>query len=159
MSGIELVQSYAFRTAKPCRDGGYPTMLYRCASRFNHSCFPNAGGHLPGGEDFERVKDYVAIFSIYALDEVRPGEEVCISYLSTRDQLQPLAHRRQLLQTWNFHCRCPRCLGDRPLDRRLELGDREVIKEAQRAWDELAGEDVVRLGGAVEAALSTVQRG
>eukprot|EP00438_Fugacium_kawagutii_P029056 Skav216785 [mRNA] locus=scaffold1384:40567:44996:+ [translate_table: standard] len=127
LDDVELAKRYAFRTHRPCGDGSYPAMLFRSCCRFNHSCFPNAGGHLPGGEDSPSVSQYNApSLRIYALEEIREGEEVCISYLSETDQLSPLPHRRALLQnTWAFICRCDRCLGGRPLDRRLETMDVE----------------------------------
>ncbi len=121
---IHLAQRYAFRTHRPCSDGSYPGMLFKSVCRFNHSCFPNAGGHLPGGEDFPSVSKYPApSLRIYALEEIREGEEICISYLSESDQLSPLKHRRALLEGWGFICRCDRCCGGRPLDRRLEAID------------------------------------
>ena len=36
-------------THRPSRDGSYPAMLFKSCCRLNHSCFPNAGGHLPCG--------------------------------------------------------------------------------------------------------------
>eukprot|EP00435_Cladocopium_sp_Y103_P031408 s420_g7.t4 len=126
----QLVKRYAFRTHRPSRDGSYPAMLFKSCCRLNHSCFPNAGGHLPGAEDFDSVAQYRSpAMKIYALEEIREGEEVCISYLAESDQLSPLLHRRSLLKdTWGFLCRCERCLGGRPLDRRLEAMDWEGLE-------------------------------
>jgi len=42
----------------------------------------------------------------YTLRDVRPGEELCISYISELDE-----DRNRLFQDWFFQCRCKRCLG------------------------------------------------
>ena len=126
---LAIASRYAFRTFRPCADGAYPAMLFRACSRFNHSCFPNAGGHLAPGELSESVSKYkakVTSFRVYALEEIRSREEVCICYLSEAEQLSPLRVRRASLQTgWGFLCHCDRCAGGRPLDRRLEGIDAE----------------------------------
>ena len=119
---LHIASRYAFRTFRPCADGAYPAMLFRSCSRFNHSCFPNAGGHLAAGELSPSVAHYkVTSFCVYALEEIQPREEVCICYLPDAEQLAPLRVRRASLQAgWGFTCRCCRCDGARPLDRRLE---------------------------------------
>ncbi|CAE7785710.1 SET5, partial [Symbiodinium necroappetens] len=126
---LAIASRYAFRTFRPCADGAYPAMLFRACSRFNHSCFPNAGGHLAPGELSESVSNYkakVRSFRVYALEEIRSREEVCICYLSEAEQLSPLRVRRASLQAgWGFLCHCDRCAGGRPLDRRLEGIDAE----------------------------------
>eukprot|EP00913_Durusdinium_trenchii_P034131 g31944.t2 len=89
LAPLELTKRYAFRTGRPCDDGAYPAMLFRSCSRFNHSCFPNAGGHLSGGEGVASVSKYRATLSIYALEEIKQGEEalaaVNAKYLSLFD--------------------------------------------------------------------------
>ena len=124
---LHIASRYAFRTFRPCADGAYPAMLFRACSRFNHSCFPNAGGHLAPGELSASVSEYkVTSFSVYALEEIRSREEACICYLADSEQLAPLRVRRASLQAgWGFTCRCCRCDGGRPLDRRLEGVDAE----------------------------------
>lgn len=112
----------AFRLQSPCADGAYPAMLFRASSRFNHSCFPNAGAYLPGGAEFATVTEHLARpMATFAIEDVSKGEEVCISYLSDADQLSPTRVRQASLQEgWGFVCACKRCKGGRPLDRRLE---------------------------------------
>ena len=124
---LDIASHYAFRTFRPCKDGSYPAMLFRACSRFNHSCFPNAGGHLSPGELSESVSKYeVKPFSVYALEEISAHEEACICYLPDAEQLAPLRVRRASLQEgWGFTCQCCRCDGARPLDRRLEGIDAE----------------------------------
>ncbi|CAJ1335064.1 unnamed protein product, partial [Effrenium voratum] len=130
-----LVERYAFRTHQPCENGRFPAMLFRFCSRFNHGCFPNAGGQLPGTEALPSVESYrPPALSVYALEEIREGQEVCISYLSESDELSPLRERRAALQSWGFLCSCDRCQGGRPLDRRLEAVEmREVGVEGKQA--------------------------
>ncbi|CAE8614541.1 unnamed protein product, partial [Polarella glacialis] len=89
----------SFRNQSPCADGAYPAMLFRASSRFNHSCFPNAGGFLPGGKGVPCVAQYKAPpLSTYALEEIAPGEEVCSCYLADAEQLAPCRTRRAALQ-------------------------------------------------------------
>ena len=89
---------------------------------------------MPGAEDFEDLSQFSPCLRIYALEEIRPGEEVCISYLSESDQLSPLTHRQSRLKaSWGFLCRCDRCLGGRPLDRRLEAMEVSDRKSAAAA--------------------------
>lgn len=49
----------SFRNQTPCLDGTYPALLFRASSRFNHSCFPNAGGYLTGGDEFPTATAYL----------------------------------------------------------------------------------------------------
>lgn len=111
----------SFRIQSPCADGNYPAMLFRASSRFNHSCFPNAGGYVPGGLDFPTVAAFKPhSYCTFAIEDIKKGEEVCICYLSDADQLSPAGSRQANLQLWGFTCQCHRCKGGRPLDRRLE---------------------------------------
>jgi len=58
-------------------------MLFKSCCRLNHSCFPNAGGHLPGAEDFDSVAQYRSpAMKVYALEEIREGEEVSGGHLA-----------------------------------------------------------------------------
>lgn len=111
----------SFRNAEPCKDGHYPAMMLRASARFNHACYPNAGGYTPGGRSFASVVEYLPRpFCTYALEEIRRGEEACICYLGDADQLAPASSRQRVLEAWGFTCTCSRCKGSRPLDRRLE---------------------------------------
>ena len=75
--------------------------------------------------NFQDIPLRVELFS----RESPQTSQVCISYLAESDQLSPLSHRRALLKdTWGFLCRCERCLGGRPLDRRLEAVDWEGLE-------------------------------
>lgn len=57
----------------------------------------SAGGHLSGGEGVASVSKYRATLSIYALEEIKQGEEVCISYL-----ILAFRHQRHKWSWWPF---------------------------------------------------------
>ena len=46
-----------------------------------------------------------------ATRDVVPGEELCISYVDTRDSRASRA--AQFAQHWNFVCGCARCRGEK----------------------------------------------
>ncbi|ROT35612.1 hypothetical protein SODALDRAFT_70790 [Sodiomyces alkalinus F11] len=64
----------------------------------NHSCIPNATVTFSGRKAFLR-----------ALRDIKPGEEVEVSYI---DCTQPLARRKRDLDLYFFECRCLRCKED-----------------------------------------------
>lgn len=110
----------SFRHQSPCGDGCYPAMLFQASSRFNHSCFPNAGAYMPAG-DAPSVAAYSPVMATFCLEDINQGDEACICYLSDVDQLSPARSRQAGLQEgWGFECHCRRCRGGRPLDQRLE---------------------------------------
>mmetsp|Transcript_127096 Transcript_127096/g.220262 ORF Transcript_127096/g.220262 Transcript_127096/m.220262 type:complete len:525 (+) Transcript_127096:84-1658(+) len=116
-----VARSCAFRVQAPCADGHYPGFLFRASSRFNHSCYPGAGGYMPGGLSVPSVDACGDLtMRTFAVEELRKSQEICICYLSDADQLSPTESRQSALQSWGFTCDCMRCLGGRPLDSRLK---------------------------------------
>lgn len=115
-----VVNINSYRAAAPCANGNYPAFLFRNSSRFNHSCFPNAGSYIRGGIQFSTVAECSEqTMRTFALDAISKGNEVCICYLAAGDQLSPTESRQQVLQRWGFTCTCKRCLNENPLDSRL----------------------------------------
>lgn len=75
--------------------------LYLSASKFNHSCCPNAVQTFSGSH-----------LQIRACSLIHTGEEVSISYI---DNGQPTIFRRsELLSSYHFRCNCPKCIATDP---------------------------------------------
>lgn len=140
-----VARSCAFRIEAPCADGHYPGFLFRASSRFNHSCYPGAGGYMPGGLSVPSVEACGELtMRTFALEELRKSQEICICYLSDADQLSPADARQAALQSWGFTCDCMRCLGGRPLDSRLkgvkmdyftdEVESRKAVRASNREY-------------------------
>ncbi|KAJ7705303.1 hypothetical protein B0H17DRAFT_920112 [Mycena rosella] len=84
------------------RTNALPDGLCHDASRFNHSCLPNArySWHAKTGQQ-----------RIFALTDIAAGEEICVTYLggrnvygSTREE-----RRRRFLTNFSFACLCAAC--------------------------------------------------
>merc|ERR1712087_1004562 len=73
--------------------------IYFFSSFMSHSCLPNAVWHFRGADHVLRCRQ-----------RIRPGEEVCISYLPESSLLQSTPVRRlELNETKRFWCDCERC--------------------------------------------------
>lgn len=104
-------------------DGMDVSHVYARSSRANHSCRPNAVVAIDGVRHARQL---------YAVREILPNEEICISYAEDyeapkhaviREQLHGLAEalglhaealllglfREQVFAKWGFWCTCPRC--------------------------------------------------
>lgn len=75
--------------------------LYLTQSKINHSCNPNAEIQFPFSNSTVQV---------VALREIKPEEEICISYLD-ECQLNRSRHSRQryLQENYLFLCECDKC--------------------------------------------------
>lgn len=73
--------------------------LYTTASYFNHSCCPNLAKRRRGrGWEF------------WAMRDVGPGEQCCITYLGGDEKELSVTERRtRLHRVWGFECACERC--------------------------------------------------
>ncbi|KAF8622301.1 hypothetical protein AX15_007112 [Amanita polypyramis BW_CC] len=70
--------------------------MYVQGSFFNHDCYPNVKK-----QRVDRAMNF------YAIRDVMPGEELCISYIHEAD---PVPQRRaELKEEWYFDCTCGRC--------------------------------------------------
>ncbi|KAJ3974275.1 hypothetical protein EV361DRAFT_662118 [Lentinula raphanica] len=90
-------------------------------SRFNHSCSPNARYIYHEPSKKERV---------VALTDIAEGEEICVSYLQSRDvYARPRSERQQVLSSrYRFCCQCPACD-----DANFETNDRRR-REIRKIW-------------------------
>ncbi|KAI1086166.1 SET domain-containing protein [Rostrohypoxylon terebratum] len=109
---------------------GDPHMaLYPKVSRINHACHPNA---------FIRFTPSSLAVSIVALRDIKPGEEINITYVplgKTREE------RQADLQKWGFNCTCSLCTASKAEIaasdyRRSKIRDmRQEVMKAVEAWD------------------------
>lgn len=72
--------------------------LFLTFSRMNHSCEPNADWN---------TSQSPGVMSVWAGKDIRPNEEITISYIGGLDQ--PVEQRRKRLAQWGFICQCTRC--------------------------------------------------
>ena len=78
--------------------------LYPTASLFNHSCSPEAVQVFPRLNVTGNVEECRILEVRVGNKVVRPGQEICLSYIDTG---QPtLARQHQLYHSYHFHCRC-----------------------------------------------------
>ncbi|XP_067389643.1 histone-lysine N-trimethyltransferase SMYD5 [Emydura macquarii macquarii] len=77
--------------------------LYVLQSCCNHSCIPNAETSFP---------DNNFLLHLTALEEIKPGEEICISYLDCCQRERSRHSRQKILrENYLFTCSCPKCLA------------------------------------------------
>uniref|UniRef100_A0A8C8RDN3 Protein-lysine N-trimethyltransferase SMYD5 n=1 Tax=Pelusios castaneus TaxID=367368 RepID=A0A8C8RDN3_9SAUR len=77
--------------------------LYVLQSCCNHSCIPNAETCFP---------DNNFLLHLTALEEIKPGEEICISYLDCCQRERSRHSRHKILrENYLFTCSCPKCLA------------------------------------------------
>lgn len=76
--------------------------LYSLQSACNHSCAPNAEPSFLNN---------CSRLSLVALQDIKAGDEICISYLD-ECSLNRSRHSRvkELSQNYLFLCQCPKCL-------------------------------------------------
>ncbi|KAL8858950.1 MAG: hypothetical protein Q9178_004629 [Gyalolechia marmorata] len=87
------------------RGGGSQQGVFLRAARFNHSCVPNACfywnpnlGKHPQGR-----------LTIFATQDIRRYEEICLDYQYTECYKTAIERRRSLYNTHNFVCNCRAC--------------------------------------------------
>lgn len=73
--------------------------MYDITSYMSHSCGASAVWHF-GEND---------AFCLRARVAIRPGDEVCISYLSDEELFRSTPFRREKTAGWLFECQCTRC--------------------------------------------------
>jgi hypothetical protein len=76
------------------------------ASRFNHSCQPNAAYFDMNGQ-----------FQLRAIENIKAGKEINLTYLGDFSGFRNRKYRQQnLLKGWNFLCSCDLCENDVEFD-------------------------------------------
>merc|ERR1712142_835842 len=94
------------------------SVLYLQISRFNHSCLPNVAHKFTG-----------SVGRVYALKDIKKGEELFLSYNGTFASLED--RQRQLQNVYKFTCKCEMCQGDSLKFRAIEKA-RMKFKENDR---------------------------
>ena len=88
------------------RHHGQPTRsgeaLFPLAALCNHSCLPNAAVHYDNVAGVLRVR---------ALRDIRPGDEVTISYIDLGTGYVGARRRELLKQSFGFVCQCAACMA------------------------------------------------
>ncbi|XP_064007271.1 histone-lysine N-trimethyltransferase SMYD5 isoform X4 [Pogoniulus pusillus] len=76
--------------------------LYVLQSCCNHSCIPNAETSFPENN---------FLLHLTALEDIKAGEEICISYLDCCQRERSRHSRNKILrENYLFTCSCPKCL-------------------------------------------------
>jgi hypothetical protein len=76
------------------------TALFLLTSQCNHSCQPNA--------ELQSQQFADAHIDLVALEDIRMGEEVCISYIGRRRN--KFQRKKELRGRYLFDCHCERCI-------------------------------------------------
>ncbi|XP_056200627.1 histone-lysine N-trimethyltransferase SMYD5 isoform X2 [Falco biarmicus] len=77
--------------------------LYVLQSCCNHSCIPNAETSFPENN---------FLLHLTALEDIKAGEEICISYLDCCQRERSRHSRNKILrENYLFTCSCPKCLA------------------------------------------------
>ncbi|XP_042326120.1 SET and MYND domain-containing protein 5 isoform X2 [Sceloporus undulatus] len=94
--------------------------LYKDIEKGNHSCIPNAETSFPENN---------FLLHLTALEDIRPGEEICISYLDCcqRERSRHSRHKT-LRENYLFVCSCPKCLA--------QTDDPDVTSEEEEEEEE-----------------------
>jgi hypothetical protein len=74
--------------------------------RINHSCRPNAG------QTFAFAKGQSPQLEIEIFRQVPMHDEIYIRYIDDATHSTVQQRRQQLLQSYNFYCRCSQCLAE-----------------------------------------------
>mmetsp|Transcript_104499 Transcript_104499/g.262987 ORF Transcript_104499/g.262987 Transcript_104499/m.262987 type:complete len:360 (+) Transcript_104499:2-1081(+) len=117
--GDESLEGIVATNALPRGVRSEETVLCPLASRFNHSCAPNA--------------EYLWVEALFA-EEVRAvrdipvGEEICVNYFGDSIRHPTEVRRAHLRDGFRFDCRCRICVSadpasDRRRERLVKLGD------------------------------------
>uniref|UniRef100_A0A8D0AXU0 Protein-lysine N-trimethyltransferase SMYD5 n=1 Tax=Salvator merianae TaxID=96440 RepID=A0A8D0AXU0_SALMN len=98
--------------------------LYLLQSCCNHSCTPNAETSFP---------DNNFLLHLTALEDIKQGEEICISYLDCCQRERSCHSRHKILrENYLFVCSCPKCLA--------QADDPDVTSEEDEEEEEAEGE-------------------
>lgn len=117
--GDRTLEGIMLSNALPRGPRSEETVLCLLASRFNHSCAPNAEYLWLDGQGVEEVR---------AVREINPGEEVTVNYLGDTIRHPSAARQAQLREGFRFDCRCAVCEAADPesdlrRERLLRLSD------------------------------------
>ncbi|MCJ1297213.1 hypothetical protein MMC34_008783 [Xylographa carneopallida] len=121
-------------TLTPPTAGGSSTSqrvltLYVHISMLNHCCWPNAQVYWPAGD----ATDGVQSPRVYAISDVREGDELCISYRTDLLHYPTQLRQSVISSSWHFNCSCHRCTQPALFPRDAELlGLTSALSEEQQ---------------------------
>ena len=103
--------------------------LYVHISMLNHSCDPNTQVYWPAGQ----ATDGLQSPRVYAISDVREGDELCISYRTDLLHYPTPLRQSVISSSWHFNCTCERCTRPElfPHDAEL-LGLTQALSEEQQ---------------------------
>ncbi|KAI4285113.1 MAG: hypothetical protein L6R38_000910 [Xanthoria sp. 2 TBL-2021] len=118
----------------PTQGGRQTQGIFLRASRFNHSCIPNAWynwnphytnpGRAPPGS-----------LTVYAIRDIKEDEEIVVNYHSDHVYMKASERQRLLQRDYNFTCNCPACQpGGQHAARRLEMDLTAGNAENSQGW-------------------------
>ncbi|KAK3079650.1 hypothetical protein LTS18_004223, partial [Coniosporium uncinatum] len=139
--------SFGVRSLEDGGDEFFGYGIWPGASYFNHSCRPGVGkrrggrggdGGVEGGSgDGEEgmAESKGRTWSFWLKEDVREGEEMCISYLGGEEETLGVRERRRRLKDgWGFVCGCEKCAEESGEG----VGGKDVDKEEDVNGEELA---------------------
>jgi hypothetical protein len=114
---------YGIFSTNAFKMGEHNAGIFVQASRFNHSCSPNA--RYSWNPEIKRL-------NIYALRDIAVGDEILVCYLSRRHVYgSTRATRQALLARYEFICNCIACALQGPAAAASDQRRTEIIK----LWD------------------------
>ena len=79
--------------------------IFEHASRFNHSCIPNA--HFTWNPDIGQ--DGQGRLTVHAIRDIAFGDEVVVNYRTENSYKERAARMQELRDDYGFNCTCPVC--------------------------------------------------
>ncbi|CAM9324935.1 unnamed protein product [Hapterophycus canaliculatus] len=118
-------------------DGGPVQGLFPCGALTNHSCRPNMFFHCMA-EPSPSVDGPPAIKQVFrTVCDIKAGDELCYSYISSSFAARSVVERRSLLEGWGFRCGCERCKTEVAERRRVKKDPTPMNENARRIIDNL----------------------
>ncbi|CAM9248842.1 unnamed protein product [Scytosiphon promiscuus] len=118
-------------------EGGSVQGLFPCGALANHSCRPNTFFHCvadpaPAMDGAPAIKQVLR-----TVCDVKAGDELCYSYLSSSAASGNVLERRGLLEGWGFRCSCERCDSEAVERGRLERVRTPIDETAMKILETL----------------------
>ncbi|CAN0046613.1 unnamed protein product [Ectocarpus fasciculatus] len=111
--------------------------LFPCGALVNHSCLPNTFFHCvaePSSPEGRPVVKQV----LRSICNIRAGDELCCSYLSSGAAVGTVSERRDLLMGWGFRCACARCQSEAEEEKRLRRQRTPIDERTLKMLERLA---------------------
>ncbi|KAK4172096.1 hypothetical protein QBC36DRAFT_197819 [Triangularia setosa] len=124
INSIIQTNSFQMDLGTKSSEGGHHYGNWPEVSRFNHDCRPNVAFHI----DPKTLQHVTTV-----VRDVKPGEELTISYL---DQLDTTENRKlRAFHAWGFDCSCAVCSGT---SKQIKKSDKN-LQEIKKIEEKLSG--------------------